>query len=66
MERVFIFCLALSGNLVAASVIAGAKSLLRFPEVQTAAGEDTDPITEYFLIGSFTSWILALLFVPLF
>jgi len=66
MERVFIFCLALAGDLTAASVVVAAKSLLRFPEVRFKARKNpTDPITEYFVLGSFTSWLLALVFVPL-
>ena len=72
MERLLIFGLGLSGNLEAAAVIVAAKGLLRFPELQAyRAGSETaealgmqrqriDALTEYFLIGSMTSWLLAL------
>ncbi len=70
MERLLIFGLGLAGNLAAASVIVAAKGLLRFPELQSyrasgpvEAAEEVqriDVLTEYFLIGSMTSWLLAL------
>ncbi len=71
MERLLIFGLGLAGNLAAASIIVAAKGLLRFPELQSYrasgpadGGEEEvqriDVLTEYFLIGSMTSWLLAL------
>ena len=74
MERVFIVALGALGDLTAAAVVVAAKGLLRFPELQRAqrrhagreAGQDGTPpdgpsdVTEYFLIGSFASWLLAL------
>jgi hypothetical protein len=66
MERLFIFTLTVAGAPGAAAVVVGAKSLLRFPEISQRAAVKTDPVTEYFLVGSLTSWLLALLFVPLF
>jgi hypothetical protein len=72
MERLLIFGLGLSGDLAAAAVIVAAKGLLRFPELQSYRGElpsgarpglsgqRIDVLTEYFLIGSLTSWSLAL------
>ena len=38
-----------------------AKGLLRYPELQRS-GRDSGPtdVSEYFLIGSFASWLLAL------
>jgi hypothetical protein len=65
MERVLILGLGIAGSLTAASVVVAAKGLLRFPELQReVAGElATDgpgDVTEYFLIGSFASWLLAL------
>lgn len=74
MERVFIVALGALGDLTAAAVVVAAKGLLRFPELQRAqrrpggreGGQDGTPpdgpsdVTEYFLIGSFASWLLAL------
>lgn len=65
MERVFILGLGLAGELTAASIVVAAKGLLRFPELQAARDEaDEGPgihaVTEYFLVGSFASWLLAL------
>ena len=69
MERVFIVGLGAVGDLTAAAVVVAAKGLLRFPELQRAQRGDARPgvppdgpsdVTEYFLIGSFASWLLAL------
>lgn len=61
MERLMIVGLGLAGQVTAASVVVAAKGLLRFPELQrgSASGGPSD-VTEYFLIGSFASWLLAL------
>lgn len=61
MERLFILGLGLGGELTAAAVVVAAKGLLRFPELQRGveAKGPTD-VTEYFLIGSFASWLVAL------
>jgi hypothetical protein len=61
MERVFILGLGLAGNLIAASIVIAAKGLLRFPELQSK-GEQVriHRLTEYFLVGSFVSWLVAL------
>ncbi|MCL8025968.1 hypothetical protein [Nocardioides bruguierae] len=69
MERVFIIGLGGVGQLTAAAIVVAAKGLLRFPELQRAQlrpqeiapspGGPSD-VTEYFLIGSFASWLLAL------
>ncbi len=61
MERVFIVGLGLAGHLTAASIVIAAKGLLRFPELQSK-GEQVriHRLTEYFLVGSFVSWLLAL------
>ncbi|OBI03999.1 hypothetical protein [Mycobacterium scrofulaceum] len=41
-----------------------AKGIIRFPELTAQKGRDgevgIDEVTEYFLVGSFTSWLLAL------
>jgi hypothetical protein len=70
MERVFIVGLGAVGAPTAAAVVVAAKGLLRFPELQRAqrghpARDGASPdgpsdVTEYFLIGSFASWLLAL------
>lgn len=60
MERLFILGLGLAGDVTAAAVVVAAKGLLRFPALQrgTQAAGPTD-VTEYFLIGSFASWLVA-------
>jgi hypothetical protein len=67
MERTFIFALGLAGQLTAASIIVAAKGLLRFPEIQARreTSDSVDALTEYFLVGSMASWLLALAFLPL-
>lgn len=68
MERSFIFALGVAGELTAAAVIVAAKGLLRFPEIQSSARDTSrrvDELTEYFLVGSLTSWLLAVLLLPL-
>lgn len=66
MERVFILGLGLAGQITAASIVIAAKGLIRFPELQSARddetvrGEGIDQVTEYFLVGSFVSWLVAL------
>ena len=61
MERVFIVGLALAGEVTAAAIVVAAKGLLRFPELQRGADtEGPSDVTEYFLVGSFASWLCAL------
>lgn len=64
MERLVIVGLGIAGHLTAASVVIAAKGLLRFPELQSkrdAPGEPSiDEVTEYFLVGSFVSWMVSL------
>lgn len=66
LERWLIFALALAGQPTAAALVISAKSIVRFPELQSKAaprggGQKIDELTEYFLIGSLLSWSLALL-----
>ena len=68
MERVLILGLGLAGQLTAAGLVIAAKGLIRFPELQSTRNETTtveavgiDEVTEYFLVGSFVSWLVALL-----
>jgi hypothetical protein len=71
MERLLIFAFAFGGELTGAALIASAKGLLRFPEVkqafeqearETGSGStDAHALSEYFLVGSLASWMLALI-----
>jgi hypothetical protein len=73
LERTFILGLGMAGELTAASIVIAAKGLLRYPEInQGARGRRRGPLdpatsslTEYFLIGTLTSWLLSLGFLPL-
>jgi hypothetical protein len=69
MERLLILGLGLAGQLAAATAVVAAKSIIRFPEINAqrdrkngSAQSDIgiDEVTEYFLVGSFASWIVAL------
>ena len=61
MERLFIILLGHSGQLGAAAVVVAAKGLLRYPELQrTAREEGPTDLSEYFLVGSFASWLVAI------
>ncbi|HYN30528.1 MAG TPA: hypothetical protein VES95_11790 [Dermatophilaceae bacterium] len=67
LERLVILGLGLAGQLTAASIVVAAKGLIRWPELQARRDADTtvngagiDEVTEYFLVGSFVSWLLAL------
>lgn len=74
LERVLILGLGLSGQLTAASLVIAAKGLIRFPELQSSSRADDDDaapdmrihaLTQYFLVGSFVSWLVALASVGL-
>lgn len=63
MERLIVLGFGAAGYLEASALIIAAKGLLRFPELQAAArsGSATaDEVTEYFLVGTLTSLLLAL------
>ncbi|KQZ70719.1 hypothetical protein [Nocardioides sp. Root151] len=61
MERVFILSLGLAGQVTAASIVVAAKGLLRFPELSSRKDQvRIHQLTEYFLVGSFASWLVAL------
>jgi hypothetical protein len=65
MERLLILGLGLAGQLSVATAVIAAKSIIRFPEINAQkakkeGGIGIDELTEYFLIGSFASWIVAL------
>ena len=59
MERILILGSAAAGQVTAAALVVSAKSLLRFPEISRSA-ERIDAVTEYFLVGSMSSWLIAL------
>lgn len=65
MERVFIVGLGAIGEVTAAAIVVAAKGLLRFPELQAGTREGPSDVTEYFLIGSFASWLIGLAGVSL-
>ena len=61
LERLFILGLGLAGNLTAAAIVVAAKGLLRWPELSSPAEQDkVHRLTEYFLVGSFVSWLVPL------
>jgi hypothetical protein len=61
MERVVIVGLGVAGHLTAASIVIAAKGLLRFPELSSDQEQvRIHQLTEYFLVGSFVSWLVAL------
>jgi hypothetical protein len=61
MERLVILGLGLAGELTAAGIVIAAKGLLRFPELQSKGEQERiHQLTEYFLVGSFVSWLVPL------
>lgn len=65
MERIFILGLGHMGELTAAAIVIAAKGILRFPELQVDAKAGPSDVTEYFLIGSFVSWLIGFVGVAL-
>ncbi len=70
MERIIVGAAILGGNPAAAAIVIAAKGLLRFPEIHQGFGSradeeakserlDPDANTEYFLIGTLSSLLLA-------
>ena len=65
MERLLILGLGLAGQLAVATAVVAAKSIIRFPEINAQKAHENggigiDEVTEYFLVGSFAGWIVAL------
>lgn len=64
MERLLILSLGAGGQVAAAGAVVAAKGIIRFPELNAQKGRNgevgIDAVTEYFLVGSFASWLLAL------
>lgn len=75
LERWLILGFALAGQPTAAALVVSAKGIVRFPELSATRSErpahdDAQPraidhVTEYFLLGSMSSWVVALLPVTL-
>lgn len=62
LERLIVFAIVLAGDLAAAAIVITGKGLLRFPEIRDESrGHGPDALTEYFLIGTFTSLVVAAL-----
>jgi hypothetical protein len=58
IERLLIAGFTLAGEPTAAVVVVSAKSLIRLPEISGVRSE-IDDLTEYLLVGSLTSWLIA-------
>lgn len=59
MERLIIVASVIAGDPAAAGFVVAAKGLLRFREIRGTGQPKVDAITEYFLIGTFTSALAA-------
>ncbi len=57
LERLIIYALVVAGEAGAAALVVTAKSILRFPEI---TGSEPHLNAEYVLIGSLTSWLVAI------
>ena len=57
LERLLIFLLVLGDEAGAAALVVAAKAILRFPEI---SGDEPHLGAEYVLIGSLSSWLLAI------
>jgi len=65
MERLFVGAMVISGDLTAAAALIAAKGLLRLPEIRSSterASGVADQVTEYVLIGTFSSLLVASVF----
>ena len=62
LERLIVFAIVLAGDLAAAAIVVTGKGLLRFPEIREESRDPgPDAATEYFLIGTFASLVIAAL-----
>lgn len=59
MERLIVVASVVSGDLAGAGFVIAAKGLLRFREIRASDKSTVDEVTEYFLIGTFVSVVLA-------
>jgi hypothetical protein len=66
LERLIVFAIVLAGDPAAAAIVITGKGLLRFPVIRSEAGyPGPDSVTEYFLIGTFVSLLIASLLAVL-
>jgi len=66
LERLIVFAIVLAGDPAAAAIVITGKGLLRFPEIRSEARQPgPDAVTEYFLIGTFVSLLIASLLAVL-
>lgn len=66
LERLIVFAVVLAADPAAAAIVVTGKGLLRFPEIRSGDGDSgPDARTEYFLIGTFASLVLAVLLAVL-
>ena len=70
LERVFILGLGMAAHVTAASIVIAAKGLLRYPELRETRenlpeGAVVSGVSEYFLVGNFVSWLVAMAGLPL-
>jgi hypothetical protein len=66
LERLMVAAIVLAGDPAAAAIVVTAKGLLRFPEIRSEGkARGPDQVTEYFLIGTFTSLFIAALLAVL-
>jgi hypothetical protein len=62
LERLIVFAIVLAGDPAAAAIVVTGKGLLRFPEIRRDSEQPgPDARTEYFLIGTFASLVIAAL-----
>jgi len=70
IERLFIFWMAVAGQVLAIGAIIAAKGILRYPEINEQSnankGRNRGALAEYVLIGSLASWSIAFLIVPVY
>lgn len=59
MERLIVAAAVVAGDPVGAGFVVAAKGLLRFPEVNRPGNTSIHELTEYLLVGTFTSVLIA-------
>jgi len=59
MERLIVAAAVVAGDPAAAGFVVAAKGLLRFPEVNRPENPNLHELTEYLLVGTFTSVLIA-------
>ena len=59
MERLIVAAAVVAGDPAGAGFVVAAKGLLRFPEVNRPASTNIHELTEYLLVGTFTSVLIA-------